>query len=161
YLVGKSDSTPVKLTAHTLGRRLAVGELVLGEIRVDFESGEPMPAQQQHALSAYADAVASALHDAGTRRQLRLLAEHSGYEAVHDSLTGLYHRSSLLARGAAMLSRLDPSTPVGLAVFDVVGLREVNGTLGTAAGDELLRTVARRLTSEARRHTGERAESDL
>jgi diguanylate cyclase len=139
---------------HRVARRLVIGQLGAGEMLLDFRSARPLAPHQHHALSAYADAVASALHDASTRRRLRLLAANSGYEAVYDRLTGLLRRSSLLARGDAVLRRLAPTTPLGLAVFDVVGMGDVNGTLGTAAGDELLRTVARRLA-------GARAGSDL
>jgi diguanylate cyclase (GGDEF)-like protein len=104
-----------------------------------------LASREQHAFSAFADAVASALHDAATHRQLRVATARSAYEAVHDRLTGLADRSTLLARGNAELRRLDPSSPVGLLLFDVDGFRAVNDALGHAAGDQLLRVLARRL----------------
>jgi len=131
---------------QVLVRRLFVGEAHIGELRLRFRRQVSLAPREQHAFSAFADAVASALHDAATHRQLRVMTARSAYDAVHDTLTGLANRSTLLARGNAELRRLEPGSNVALLLFDVDGFRAVNDTLSHAAGDELLRVLARRLT---------------
>jgi diguanylate cyclase (GGDEF)-like protein len=97
------------------------------------------------ALSTFADAVASAMHDVGTHRRLQHLAARSAYEAIHDPLTGLSNRSTLLARGNFELRRGSPGRRVALVLLGVDRFRAVNETLNYDAGDELLRLLARRL----------------
>jgi diguanylate cyclase (GGDEF)-like protein len=97
------------------------------------------------ALSAFADALSAALHDAATHRELRLMAARSSYEAIHDPLTGLVNRGALLARGDSALRLLDREHPVALLLLDIDHFKEVNDTLGHAAGDELLQVIAARL----------------
>ena len=80
----------------------------------------------------------------------RLEAARSPYEAVHDPLTGLINRAALLAEGDRMLRACDRDQPVALLLLDLNGFREVNDTLGHAAGDEVLSVVAERLTDLAR-----------
>jgi diguanylate cyclase (GGDEF)-like protein len=131
--------------AHALTRPLTVRGLGIGELSLWFDRPTSLAPREDLAFSAYADAVASALHDAQTQRELQAMTERSAYEAVHDPLTGLPNRSALLARGTAVLNALDPAATAALVLFDVDGLHEVNDTLGPAAGDELLQQVARRL----------------
>jgi diguanylate cyclase (GGDEF)-like protein len=100
---------------------------------------------EQHALSTYADAVASALHDASANRQLQAMAARGAYDAVHDVLTGLSNRSTLIARGNARLTEAAATDTVALVLLDINGLRAVNDALSYPAGDELLRVLARRL----------------
>jgi diguanylate cyclase (GGDEF)-like protein len=75
--------------------------------------------------------------------------------ATHDSLTGLHNRASMgdaLQHAVSKARRNDEK----LAVFfvDLDGFKAVNDTLGHAAGDFLLREIARRLRAKIR-------ESDL
>jgi diguanylate cyclase (GGDEF)-like protein/PAS domain S-box-containing protein len=62
------------------------------------------------------------------------------YLSTHDALTGLYNRAYFEAE----LDRLMRSRffPVSIIMVDVDGLKQVNDTLGHAAGDELLLHVA-------------------
>ncbi|WP_111768491.1 sensor domain-containing phosphodiesterase [Nakamurella deserti] len=71
--------------------------------------------------------------------------------ALHDSLTGLLNRAGLTAH----LDRLfaaPPDTRMGLALLfvDLDHFKAINDSLGHAAGDELIVTVARRLTASVR-----------
>jgi diguanylate cyclase (GGDEF)-like protein len=125
--------------------RLAVGGFQVGEIRLYLRRSAPFSESDQHAFSAFADAAASALHDAATHRTLRAMTARSAYDALHDALTGLPNRSTVVARGNAELRKVSDPTPVALIVVDIEGLREVNESLGHSAGDEVLQVVARRL----------------
>ncbi|MCW6008423.1 EAL domain-containing protein [Micromonospora sp. CPCC 205371] len=134
-------------------RPLAVGGVPVGDLRVRFSRPIEPDARDQMALSAFSDALASALHDAATHRQLQIMTERSRYEAVHDQLTRLANRAALLLKGDVALRQLDRDTPVTLLLLDLDHFKEVNDTLGHAAGDDLLRATAARL--EALKHPGE------
>jgi len=138
---------------HAAVRRLVVGDVDIGELRLRFRRQVALGTSEQHAFSTFADAVASALHDAATHRQLQAMTARSAYDAVHDPLTGLSNRSALFARGNGELRRGDPDRSVALLLLDVDGFRAVNDALSHAAGDELLRVLAQRLAD--RQITGE------
>jgi diguanylate cyclase (GGDEF)-like protein len=126
-------------------RRLAVGDREVGEVRLHMRRGAVVSESDRHAFSTFAEAAASAFHDAATHRRLRAMTARSAYDALYDTLTGLPNRSTLLARGNEELRKAPTAAPVALILLDIGGLRQVNDTLGYAAGDELLQVVARRL----------------
>lgn len=66
------------------------------------------------------------------------------YLSTHDAMTDLYNRAYFETE----LLRLDRGRnyPVSIVVADVDGLKQINDTLGHAAGDELLRRAALVLT---------------
>ena len=71
--------------------------------------------------------------------------------ATHDPLTGLPNRLLLLDRlDQAILRSKRQHTQVGLLFIDLDGFKEVNDTLGHAAGDELLKQIALRLRKVVR-----------
>ena len=72
--------------------------------------------------------------------------ERLRHEASFDALTGLPNRAMLLdlLRRAVARARRHPQ-PCGLLFVDVDRFKYVNDSLGHAAGDELLRELARRL----------------
>jgi diguanylate cyclase len=97
------------------------------------------------ALSAFSDALGAALHDAATHRELRIMTARSSYEAVHDPVTNLVNRAAMLSKGESALHKLAHDHPVALVLLDINHFKEVNDTLGHAAGDELLQVTAARL----------------
>ncbi|MPZ27877.1 MAG: EAL domain-containing protein [Micromonosporaceae bacterium] len=124
---------------------LLVGEGEIGRLRVHFpEPGGPGDGELS-ALQSYADALAAALHDTATHEELHRLLARSVHEAQHDPLTGLLNRAALLARGETAVQLVPHAEPVALLLVDVDHFREINDTLGHAAGDEVLTVTAQRL----------------
>ncbi len=118
------DSTR-RLAAGDLDHRVVVDRTdELGDLAVNF--------------NAMADAIA------GNQRNLTR-------EAATDSLTGLANRAGFRARlegGSAELDRRPGSQ--ALLFVDLDDFKDVNDTLGHAAGDEVLRVVAGRLSQTVR-----------
>ncbi len=70
------------------------------------------------------------------------------FDAVHDNLTGLPNRELFLDRmeAAFAYSRSDPQIRPSVLVIDLDRFKQVNDSVGMAAGDSILLTIARRLT---------------
>jgi diguanylate cyclase (GGDEF)-like protein len=73
------------------------------------------------------------------------------HQALHDALTGLPNRTHALDRAGQMLARArGEGTPVAALHLGLDEFSHVNDAFGHAAGDELLRMVAERLTAVLR-----------
>ncbi|GIF19249.1 hypothetical protein Ate02nite_19790 [Paractinoplanes tereljensis] len=70
-----------------------------------------------------------------------------GYQAHHDALTGLPNRAAFQDRGGRALRDADS---VALLLLDLDGFKPVNDSLGHAAGDEVLVSIAGRLSAALR-----------
>jgi diguanylate cyclase (GGDEF)-like protein len=80
----------------------------------------------------------------------RLLSS-ARFQALHDPLTGLANRALFTDRlNQAMARHTRHHQPIALLFCDLDNFKNVNDTLGHAAGDELLRTTAERLTRSVR-----------
>ena len=70
----------------------------------------------------------------------------------HDALTGLANRAALLERMNEALARMQQQRgTLTLHILDLDGFKQVNDTLGHAAGDHLLKELASRLQSSLAR----------
>jgi diguanylate cyclase len=68
------------------------------------------------------------------------------HEAAHDSLTGLPNRAQVMDLMRGALNRAQRTgAVVGVLFVDLDGFKQVNDTLGHAAGDEVLVTSSRRM----------------
>lgn len=162
-----------------LDPRFADNPLVVGEPRVCFYAGAPLclPGGEVLGTLCVIDQVPRQL-DATQRMVLQVLARHVVIEfelrrqvddlvaemehrrqaeqrymqlATRDPLTGLPNRAALLDR-LQLAVRAAARTGEGLAFLfiDLDRFKYINDTLGHAAGDELLQTVANRLRHSVR-----------
>ncbi len=69
------------------------------------------------------------------------------FDAVHDNLTGLPNRELFIDRmeAAFAYARSDPQVRPSVLVIDLDRFKQVNDSVGIAAGDSILLTIARRL----------------
>jgi diguanylate cyclase (GGDEF)-like protein len=90
----------------------------------------------------------------GRARARRLVSERTGelrHQALHDALTGLPNRALIVDRIDRLLARNRRQGTVGAVLYvDLDDFKDVNDTLGHAAGDRLLVAVAARLQSTLR-----------
>ncbi len=146
--------------------RFADNPLVTGEAPARFYAGVPLinpegfalgtlcvigprprhfSGQERAALTALAQTAATTLELHRALRRVRAMA-------LTDALTGLANRPALLDALERCLARLRRyGEAFALMYFDLDGFKAVNDTLGHAAGDEVLREVARVLRDTARR----------
>jgi diguanylate cyclase (GGDEF)-like protein/PAS domain S-box-containing protein len=80
----------------------------------------------------------------------KLFEEELRRQATTDPLTGLLNRTAFSDRLATATVMIDPAAPPAVLFVDVDDFKTVNDTLGHAAGDELLVTVAARLSADVR-----------
>jgi diguanylate cyclase (GGDEF)-like protein/PAS domain S-box-containing protein len=72
-------------------------------------------------------------------------SEELAFQALHDPLTGLDNRRSLLADLQQRLGQASVERPLMLELFDLDGFKNYNDTFGHPAGDALLTRMAQRL----------------
>jgi diguanylate cyclase (GGDEF)-like protein len=125
--------------------------IVLGEQQ---DEGIALQAVQRGAQDCL---VKSEINPALLRRSVKLAIERKrsevqlAHQALHDPLTGLPNRALFLDRlGVALDRARRTSASVAVLFLDVDNFKEINDTLGHAAGDELLVGLAHRLRAMLR-----------
>jgi diguanylate cyclase (GGDEF)-like protein/PAS domain S-box-containing protein len=93
--------------------------------------------------------VVGSLHEVSERKRLEERLQH---DALHDPLTGLPNRALFTDRLEQALERAKrrPDKLFAVLFLDLDRFKAVNDTRGHAAGDELLRALARRLQDALR-----------
>ncbi|MBU1231575.1 MAG: diguanylate cyclase [Proteobacteria bacterium] len=79
-------------------------------------------------------------------RSLATSEQHNFHLAMHDTLSGLANRLQFKRVLTTALKEDIPTTPFTLIQGDLDRFKKVNDTLGHAAGDTVIKTVAHRLT---------------
>jgi diguanylate cyclase (GGDEF)-like protein/PAS domain S-box-containing protein len=83
--------------------------------------------------------------------QIRRREAHAQHDARHDELTGLPNRRLLAERvRAALATSALRNSGCAILVFDLDGFKPINDRYGHAAGDLVLREIARRLQNVVR-----------
>src|SRR4051812_46964159 len=104
-----------------------------------FRPGRHYSQAEQDVLFAFAEHASLALTDARN-------FEDAMHQAFHDSLTGLPNRALFLDRLEQAHARARRSgSPIAVLFMDLDAFKNVNDSMGHAAGDELLVLVAARL----------------
>jgi diguanylate cyclase (GGDEF)-like protein len=125
---------------------LLAGTTFLGVATAGWEAGEA-PASLAGDVLVRLRGVGD---QASTALQKARLLETVSHQATHDALTGLPNRVLFLDRLGAALPEVRPGAHLAVLFSDLDRFKEVNDTLGHAAGDELLRQVAARLRAVVR-----------
>ncbi|MEO3744110.1 bifunctional diguanylate cyclase/phosphodiesterase [Plantactinospora sp. B5E13] len=125
---------------------LRSGQVVIGTLEVvNRIGGRPVghftPADVQ-VLETIAAHTAVALENSRLVDRLR-------YDAYHDGLTNLPNRRRLTSALEEAVRVRAPDEVVAVLLFDVAGLRQVNESVGHAAGNKVLIEVAARLRAAA------------
>jgi diguanylate cyclase (GGDEF)-like protein len=152
-VLGRSSGSPAlqRLLDNTgltdvLAVPLQAGGTFLGVATASWQAGEAPPALDGDVivrLRGVGDQAATALQKAR-------LVETVRHQAMHDALTGLPNRVLFVDRLEQAIEGVDAGTHLAVLFCDLDLFKEVNDTLGHAAGDELLRQVAARLRSTVR-----------
>jgi diguanylate cyclase (GGDEF)-like protein len=125
---------------------LQAGGTFLGVATASWRAGEA-PASLTGDVLARLRGVGD---QASTALQNAQLLETVRHQALHDSLTGLPNRLLFLNRLESALQTSARRAQVAVLYSDLDRFKQVNDTYGHAAGDELLRQVAARLSSAVR-----------
>jgi diguanylate cyclase (GGDEF)-like protein len=142
-----ADDGAVTVYAEPLqGPRGRIGMLELG-----FRGQVQLSRREQQVLKTLAHSVSTTLQNARLYCEMRSHAEAKAYEASHDALTGLGNRSLLQERAtAAIAAAAEQGRHCALLIVDLDHFKEINDTLGHAAGDVLLSQVAARVSGAVR-----------
>jgi diguanylate cyclase (GGDEF)-like protein len=141
------DGPPKVGPGNAVSRPLRLGGTATGVLRLEFARPVRLTDREHLQLSVFGDAVAAALHDSAVSQKLRDLSDRGRDDAHRDTLTGTGNRAAMLAQGDAALQELERDAMVAFLLLDVDQFKEVNDTLGRAAGDQLLRVATGRINA--------------
>jgi diguanylate cyclase (GGDEF)-like protein/PAS domain S-box-containing protein len=136
YYAGRADPRPMGRADHDFRVRRKDGS----ELFADISLGSIKTVEGNQTIAV--------IRDMTERRRLESALEH---QALHDSLTGLPNRTLFYDRlNQSLLSARRERKEVALAMLDLDGFKDVNDAFGHAAGDQLLKQWAGRLSSGLR-----------
>ncbi|MEU8180580.1 bifunctional diguanylate cyclase/phosphodiesterase [Micromonospora sp. NPDC049047] len=121
----------------------------VGILRLRFRGPVQLSEREQYTLRTFASALCTAVRNAQAYAELARVADEHAYAAAHDALTNLANRRHLLDQGTEQLSSRHADGITALVLIDLNHFKEVNDTLGHAAGDQVLVQVADRLRGVA------------
>jgi diguanylate cyclase (GGDEF)-like protein/PAS domain S-box-containing protein len=141
----KSGETPDKEYRH-LWETITSGEVWHGEFHNKKKNGDMF--WERASISPIRDAQNMITHFIAVKEDIsarKRMEEELRYLGTHDSLTGLYNHAFFYAQMEGLDRQRD--FPVSVLIADVDGLKVTNDSLGHAAGDQLLLSVAEILRS--------------
>ncbi|HZM80859.1 MAG TPA: bifunctional diguanylate cyclase/phosphodiesterase [Candidatus Limnocylindrales bacterium] len=141
---GSTDGTtasPTSLPRPQAVVRLPAGE-ASGTLSLYLLPGHRLDRRQDLQLAAFADALASALRAAATRRS-------PAEQRTRDELTGLVNWQEWCRQAGELLRVLSSPQLVAVVLLDIDEFRQVNDVLGRLAGDDVLKVFADRLDHAA------------
>jgi diguanylate cyclase (GGDEF)-like protein len=116
----------------------------LGWLALDVAQSGKLTAQERDVLITFANTTAAALETVLAHAEQLHIAQH-------DTLTGLPNRALLADNAERMLTAAKAGgTRCALILLDLNGFKNVNDTLGHAAGDKLLLEIGIRLADSVR-----------
>ncbi|MEU4692012.1 bifunctional diguanylate cyclase/phosphodiesterase [Actinoplanes sp. NPDC023714] len=139
---GHRDEKAVDLVAHDGGVRVGV-------LRLCFGGAVRLTEVEEYKLRTFASAVCTAIRNAQAYAELARIAAENEHAATHDPLTGLANRRRLYEHAGDLYQSTGQAGLFALLLIDLNHFKEVNDTLGHAAGDDVLREVAGRLSGAA------------
>jgi diguanylate cyclase (GGDEF)-like protein/PAS domain S-box-containing protein len=124
-----------------------------GEWRLRHQDGQYVDVESRLANRLDDPSVCGITINSRDIGERKLLEEDLRFQAVHDQLTGLPNRTLLndrLERALALHARDADHCDIAVLFIDLDDFKNVNDGIGHAAGDELLKEVARRLEHATR-----------
>jgi diguanylate cyclase (GGDEF)-like protein len=142
----QAGSLPTRCVIRT---PIVLGDEVLGVISVQRSDPDAFSPADVEVLEAIAALAATALRNIRLVGELTSSRESLSHQAYHDPLTGLANRVRFRECMANAL-RSERRETVAVIMLDLDGFKYVNDSLGHAAGDRLLVSVAGRLLNATR-----------
>jgi diguanylate cyclase (GGDEF)-like protein len=140
------ETVDLRHTLREAGRKdvivvpLRSGQTTVGSLEVVNRLGDTLTFRAADVQVLETIAAHAAVAVENTR-----LVERLRYDAYHDRLTSLPNRRRITDALAESVKVRAPGEVVAVLLFDVDGLRDVNESMGHAAGDKLLAEVAERM----------------